>query len=115
MVSRSVNAKITPPKRSTSEDLVELMCERYWDAFRQGYCQSGGKPADYPTWKQSTDPVKEETRRCMRHAVEALRGLLVTDGSFGEWFPGKPQRRKLPRIANDEAFAISQKIARMGE
>lgn len=115
MVSRAVNAKITPPKRSTPKDLVELMCERYWDAFRTGYCAVGGKPEDYPTWKQATDPVKVETRRCMRHAVEPLRDRLVTDGAFDDWFPDKPQRRAIPRIANDGAFVASQKIARMGE
>lgn len=114
MVSREINAKIIPPKRPPG-DLVELMCERYWNAFRQGYCQSGGKPADYPTWKEATDPVKEETRRCMRHAVEVFRGTLVTDGAMDDWFPDRPARRQLPRIDNDSDFVTSQKIARMGE
>lgn len=115
MVSRSTLSKITPPRRSTNEDLVELMCERYWNAFREGYCLAGGKPEDYPTWKQATDPVKEETRRCMRHAAEPLRDRLVTDGAFDDWFPDRPRRRTLPRITNDDAFVASQKIARMGE
>lgn len=114
MASRDTLSKVTPPKRSMP-DLIEAMCERYWDAFRAGYCESGGRPEDYPTWKQSNDPVKEETRRCMRHAVEALRPHMVTDGAFDDFFPGKLQRRSLGRTPNDDAFVTSQKIAEIGQ
>lgn len=115
MASRATMSKITPPKRQTQADLIELMCERYWNAFRAGYCAAGGRPEEYPEWKQSTAAVKEETRRCMRHAAEALRGQFSTEGMFDRWFPDSPRRRTLPRIPNDDAFVTSQKIARMGE
>lgn len=115
MASRGTLSKITPPKRKTPADVVELMCERYWDAFRTGYCAVGGRPEDYPTWKQSTDPVKEETRRCMRHAVEALIGTVIEPGAMDEFFPNPPKARSLRAIRNDAEFAVSQKIARMGE
>lgn len=115
MASRNTLSKITPPKRSTPVDVVELMCERYWDAHRAGYCSVGGRPEDYPTWKKSTDPVKEETRRCMRHAVEALDGLVIESGAMASFFPNKPQARSLRQIRNDADFATSLKIARMAE
>lgn len=115
MASRKTLSKITPPKRSTPVDVVELMCERYWDAFRTGYCAVGGRPEDYPTWKQATDPVKEETRRCMRHAVEALAGTVVQPDALTSFFPGKPTTRSLRQIRNDAEFVVSQRIARLGE
>jgi len=113
MASRKTLSKITPPKRSTPVDVVELMCERYWDAFRTGYCAVGGRPEDYPTWKQSTDPVKEETRRCMRHAVEALDGLVIETGAMKAFFPSKPTSRSLRQIRNDAQIAVSHKLAEM--
>lgn len=115
MASRNTLSKITPPKRKTPVDVVELMCERYWDAFRAGYCAVGGRPEDYPTWKKSTDPVKEETRRCMRHAVEALDGLVIESGAMPSFFPDRPKNRTLRQIRNDAEFVVSQRIARMGE
>lgn len=131
MASRDSMAQIVPHKRALPEDLIEPMCERYWDAFRSGYCESGGRPEDYPTWREATDPVKAETRRCMRHAVEAFRPAFEAarrgephplrrpgDVSPADWatlFPDKPTGRLIPRIANDEDFVKSQKIARMGE
>jgi len=115
MASRKTLSKITPPKRSDPVDLVEMMCERYWDAFRAGYCEVGGRPEDYPTWKQATDPVKAETRRCMRHAVEALREHMVTEGAFEDWFPSALRRRSQPAMQNDADFVLSQKIARLEE
>src|SRR5689334_7819098 len=101
MVARNTLSKITPPKRSTPVDVVELMCERYWDAFRAGYCAVGGRPEDYPTWKKATDPVKEETRRCMRHAVEALSGTVVQPDALASFFPAGPKARSLRQIQND--------------
>lgn len=115
MASRNTLSKITRPKRSTPVDVIELMCERYWDAFRAGYCAVGGRPEEYPTWKKSTDPVKEETRRCMRHAVEALEGLVIETGAMPSFFPERPKNRTLRQIRNDAEFVTSQKIARMGE
>lgn len=113
MASRKTLSKITPPKRSTPVDVIELMCERYWDAFRAGYCAVGGRPEDYPTWKKATDPVKEETRRCMRHAAEALDGLVIETGAMKSFFPNSPKARSLRAIRNDAEFAMSQKIARL--
>jgi hypothetical protein len=116
MVSRKALSDAPRPKRATLDiDLVEEMCERYWDAFRQGYCEVGGRPEDYPTWKKSTDPVKEETRRCMRFAVEAFRGTVIEAGAFEDWFPTMTRRRSQPVIQNDADFVKSQKIARLEE
>ena len=53
-------------------DLVEKMAEAYWNAYRDGYYAAGGK-LDYPVWRGSRDPVRNETLRCMRFAAEALR------------------------------------------
>lgn len=115
MASRNALSKITRPKRKTAVDVVELMCERYWDAFRAGYCAVGGRPEDYPTWKQATDPVKEETRRCMRHAAEALAGTVVQPDALASFFPERPKARSLRQIRNDAEFVVSQRIARLGE
>jgi len=113
MASRNTLSKITPPKRKTPVDVIELMCERYWDAHRAGYCAVGGRPDDYPTWKKATDPVKEETRRCMRHAVEALDGLVIESGAMASFFPDKPKVRSLRAIQNDAQLAVSFKLAEM--
>jgi hypothetical protein len=115
MASRKTLSKITPPKRATPVDVVELMCERYWNAFRTGYCAVGGRPEDYPTWKKATDPVKEETRRCMRHAVEALEGVVIESGAMSAFFPNGPKARSLRQIQNDAQFVVSQRLARLGE
>lgn len=116
MTSRKTLSKITPPsRRPTAVDVVELMCERYWNAFREGYCAVGGRPEDYPTWRQATDPVKEETRRCMRHAAEALDGVVIERGAMASFFPYAPKRRQMRATQNDVDFVKSQKIARLGE
>jgi hypothetical protein len=114
MTSRKTLSKITPPKRSTPVDVVELMCERYWNAFRAGYCAVGGRPEEYPTWKKSTDPVKEETRRCMRHAVEALAGTVIQPDALSSFFPDAPKARSLRQIRNDAQIAVSHKLAELG-
>lgn len=90
-------------------DTIERMCERYWNAYRDGIVKAGLR--DYPKWKESTDPVKEETRRCMRHAVEMLKPELGE--AFATLFPDKPKLRSLKPIPNDQQQAISQQIARM--
>lgn len=96
-------------------DAIEQMCREYWNAFRDGHLAVGGDPL-YPTWDDfSEELAKDETRRCMRYAVEALLSLpdsAFTDsepktdqahvkmerGSFAKVFarvfPDKPERRK---------------------
>jgi hypothetical protein len=98
-------------------DMTERMAEKFWNAFRDGYIaaarQSGAKGTDYPTWKQSNDPVKDETRRCMRHAVEELKTLYPN--TFATTFPGKPERRKLKMSANDAMLRTSLKLGEIGK
>lgn len=89
------------------------MAEAYWNAFREGYFRVGGRPEDYPTWAQSTDPVKAETLRCMRHALEPIKQHF-TDGLFDDLFPeGLAKRRRGNVSQNDADFVKSQKIARL--
>lgn len=94
--------------------LLDNMAEAYWNAFREGYFRVGGRPEDYPTWDAATDPVKVETLRCMRHAMEVMRPHF-TDGLFDELFPEAVVRRGQPLIPNDEDFVKSQKIASIGK
>lgn len=56
---------------------LEKFAQSYWDAFRIGFLKVGGS-ADYPKWTESNDPVKEETMRCMRHAMETLKKLPLS-------------------------------------
>lgn len=109
-------------------DAIEQMCRAYWNAFRDGHLAVGGDPL-YPTWDEFSEPAaKDETRRCMRHAVEALRALPAasfTDknpksdkahvdmerGSFGKvldrTFPGKPERRKKrAKLSSEKRMAV---------
>lgn len=81
---------------------LERMCEAYWNAFRDGFLRVGGDPK-YPTWAQSNDPVKQETMRCMRHAVETLEGVIP---EFQDVFPDGPSPRRAgtPR-KTEKAFA----------
>lgn len=94
-------------------DAIEQMCRNYWNAYRDGFLSVGGS-AEYPTWDEFSEAkAKDETRRCMRHAVEALLDLpdsVFTDdpakkaharmekGSFkalhARMFPDKALRRK---------------------
>jgi len=100
---------------SAAEPMIEEMCERYWNAYREGVlaaaAQSGLIGTQYPTWAQSRDPVKDETRRCMRHAAEALR--TVYPASFDATFPSKPAKRKLRHTVTDERMAVSLKLGEM--
>lgn len=57
-----------------AKNLIEAISERYWNSFRDGFLSVGGD-RNYPLWKESNDPVKVETMRCMRHGLEALRKL----------------------------------------
>lgn len=99
--------------------MSERMAKAYWNAFRDGLLKVAGmRPQDYPTWDQSTDPVKQETVRCMRHAAEELRVAMIAEHDcaeemFGHHFPTPPQPRKLKRIPNDDAQVASQRIARL--
>ncbi len=52
---------------------LERLAEAYWNAFRDGYARVGGDPREYPLWSQSHDPIKQETLRCLRYAVETLK------------------------------------------
>lgn len=88
--------------------MIERMAEAYWNAFRDGYIAVGGRPETYPTWQQSRDPQKDETIRCLRHAVELCREEWDRDkigyGLFDEVFPDAPQPRKLRPTPTDQAF-----------
>ncbi len=53
---------------------LERLAEAYWNAFRDGYARAGGDIREYPEWAVSHDPIKSETMRCLRHAVETLKG-----------------------------------------
>lgn len=90
-------------------DLIEEMCRRYWNAYRDGFLSVGGS-ADYPTWDEFREAkAKDETRRCMRHAVQAL--IEKHDG-VAEFFPGKPLRRKTFERTQAEVQAEALNMAR---
>jgi len=86
---------------------LEKVSEAYWNAFRDGFGQIGGPVWDYPKWSGSRDPIKNETMRCMRHAVEALRE--VWGKPFDEVFPDSPVKRSLKATKTDRAFARKPK------
>lgn len=67
---------------------LERVAEAYWNSFRDGLIAKGIPPKDYPKWGASRDPVKDETLRCLRHAVETLR--KDWDKPFDELFPEPP-------------------------
>lgn len=99
---------------------LEQMARAYWMAFRDGYIKVGGNPKDYPTWEQSRDPVKQETIRCLRHAVETLKAATgdrdrhaaadSLSARIASLFPDPPTERSLPPIPNDDAFVRQQKL-----
>lgn len=78
--------------------MIERMAEAYWNAFRDGFGDIGVDPKEYPEWRVSNDPVKIETVRCLRHAVQ----LLKNEGfdRFDELFPEPPLKRQIP-VAED--------------
>jgi hypothetical protein len=87
--------------------MIERMAEAYWNAFREGYIAVGGRPESYPTWQQSRDPQKDETIRCLRHAVELLREDFDMNAEYDRFdlvFPDAPQPRKLRPTPTDQAF-----------
>ncbi len=83
---------------------LERLAETYWNAFRDGYARVGGDPREYPTWAMSNDPVKQETLRCLRHAVETLRPTLG-DSQMQVLFPQPLTKRSIRKSANDDAMA----------
>lgn len=91
-------------------DLIEQMCRAYWNSFRDGFVSIGGDPS-YPMWDEFAEPkAKDETRRCMRHAVEELNGKI---DNFADLFPHKPMRRKgfEKMQAEIQAEALNKELA----
>lgn len=99
------------PKPALKGDMIEALCRGYWNAFRAGHLAVGGDKL-YPSWDETGHQrAKDETRRCMRWAVEALTDLpdaafgdptdkkhiAMERGAFnkvlGTIFPDKPRRR----------------------
>lgn len=85
---------------------LERMAEAYWDAFRDGYIRVGGNPKEYPKWGSSRDPIKDETLRCLRHAVETLRDVWPdTSPDFHEIFPEPLAKRSIKATVTDVRMA----------
>ena len=89
---------------------LERMCEKYWEAFRQGYFRVGGRPEDYPDWQHAPKAIKDETRRCMRYAAETLSEHF-SDGLWEDLFPEPMVKRGQPMTANDQGFVQQNKLA----
>ncbi len=86
-------------------DLTDKMAEAYWNAYREGYYASGGK-LDYPLWTASTDPVRNETYRCMRYAADVLMNALIatiTDPDVDDVSAAINALFPLPPMTRDEA------------
>lgn len=82
---------------------LEQVCEKYANAFKQGFDRVVGRAdAVYPSWGQYSDAIKEETMRCMRHALEEIRDLIP---DFDKHFPEKLEHRKHPREEQDALMA----------
>ena len=63
-------------------DILEQVTRAYWNAYRDGFLSVGGDKS-YPTWDEFSEiKAKDETRRCMRHALEVLKSL--PDGAFSD-------------------------------
>ena len=99
---------------------------------RNGFIETGGTP-EYPTWDEFSEAkAKDETRRCMRHAVDVLLTLpdsyftadqtkkahaRMEKGSFkalhARMFPDKAMRRKgfEKMQAEIQAEALNRSIA----
>ena len=87
---------------------IEAMCKAFWNAYRDGFLSVGGSK-DYPTWDEFAEAkAKDETRRCMRHAVEELNGRVT---HFTDLFPDKPVRRKTFERTQAEVQAESLNLA----
>lgn len=88
-----------------AQPMIEQLAEAYWNEFRRGFMRVGGTK-DYPTWRQANDPVKSETLRCLRHAVEVMRANMP---DFDRLFPDAPHARSLRITPTDEALAAKVK------
>lgn len=95
---------------------LERMAEKYWNAFRDGYARVGGDAREYPTWAESNDPVKEETMRCLHHAIVHIWKEVpsTSDGRacievLRQLFPGVPKPRSIKPTATEEKFAGQQR------
>ncbi len=111
---------------------LERIAEAYWNAFRDGFVRVGGDPREYPLWSQSNDPVKTETLRCLRHAVETLKtpDSRIASAAYAAWdkfgedatmgpeelnaiwqaclgalFPDAPTKRSIKLSSNDDEMA----------
>lgn len=89
---------------------LDAVCAAYWEAFRQGYFRVGGRPEDYPAWDKAPKAIREETMRCMRHAVEPLKEHF-TPGLWDEVFPERLAKRGEPLTSADLAFTQQTKLA----
>lgn len=97
---------------------IEKFCAAYWDAFRAGFLKVGGDPS-YPLWKESNDPVKIETMRCVRHAMETLKKIkfeseqekAVFIAVLEREFPDKPQSRNQKHVTASEVL-LAPKLRR---
>lgn len=56
---------------------LHRLSKAYWDEFYTGMTRVGLHPKEKPPFRAGND-VENETMRCMRWAVEALKGLPVT-------------------------------------
>lgn len=85
-------------------DILELICERYWNAYRDGFVSIGGS-ASYPTWVEFSEAAaKDETRRCMRHALEVLKEL--PDSAFTDDLGNDTQSHiKMERGSHNKVMA----------
>ena len=84
-------------------DIVEQLCRGYWNAYRDGFLSVGGDKS-YPTWDEFNEArAKDETRRCMRLAVEVLKDL--PDSAFSD-DPAKddPKRIKMEKGSYAKLF-----------
>lgn len=90
--------------------MLDDIASAYWDAFRQGYFKVGGRPEEYPEWKSAPLAVKEETLRCLRHAVEPLK-VHFTEELWSEVFPEGVVQRGKPMMPNDQAFVRQTELA----
>jgi hypothetical protein len=85
-------------------DILEQCCRAYWNEYRNGFLSIGGDKS-YPTWDEFTEQrAKDETRRCMRHALEVLKAL--PDGAFSDDLEKDTVKRlKMERGSFDKVMA----------
>lgn len=89
---------------------LDRFCSAYADEFRNGFLRVGGR--EYPMWKEYPAAVRTETMRCMRHALETLRGQGIDADAFDAMFPEPCVKRALPLSAQDELMAEKMRTER---